>query len=430
MAKDTNIALRNQVLYSVFVRDHTEEGTFAALEKDLDRIRALGTDIIWLMPIHPIGREARKGKDGSPYAIRDYRDVNPEYGTREEFCHLVDAIHARGMKCIIDVVYNHTSPDSWLKEHHPEWFFHKPDGSFGNQVADWGDIIDLDYKNNPDLWDYQIDTLKMWASIVDGFRCDVAPLVPVEFWERARAEVETVRPGCIWLAESVDPPFIKENRDHGVYAASDCEVYRAFDMEYDYDMKEYYLGYIKKTIPLSRYVEMLLHQEMIYPQNYVKMRHLENHDNPRARDLIPEIPQLQNWTAFMYFLRGSLLLYGGQEKAVAHLPDLFNGDVVPWNGEDTVDLTGLLQSLYPIKHDPILADGVVEMKAHDEEDTAVIVYRKDGRTCVGVFSLMAKNADVPVPAPDGTYQNRIDGSDVVVKDGKLLGSGRPVIFDC
>ena len=95
-----------------------------------------------------------------------------------------------------------------------------------------------------------------------------------------------------------------------------------------------------------------------------------------------------------------------------------------------MDLTGLLQSLYPIKHDPILSDGVVEMKAHDEEDTAVIVYRKDGRTCVGVFSLMAKNADVPVPAPDGTYQNRIDGSDVVVKDGKLLGSGRPVIFDC
>ncbi len=99
------------------------------------------------------------------------------------------------------MVYNHTSPDSWLRNHHPEWFFHKADGSFGNQVADWGDIIDLDYIHNPDLWDYQIDTLKMWASIVDGFRCDVAPLVPVEFWERAREEVAQINPDCIWLAD-------------------------------------------------------------------------------------------------------------------------------------------------------------------------------------------------------------------------------------
>ena len=96
--------LTHQVIYSVFVRCHTPEGTFRALERDLDRIRALGTDILWLMPIHPIGIEGRKGTLGSPYAIRDYRAVNPEYGTREDFLHLVEAIHAGGMKCIIDVV--------------------------------------------------------------------------------------------------------------------------------------------------------------------------------------------------------------------------------------------------------------------------------------------------------------------------------------
>ena len=430
MAKNTAIALRNQVVYSVYVRNHTNEGTFAAVEKDLDRIKALGTDIVWLMPIHPVGEEARKGQAGSPYAIRDYRDINPAYGTRADFCHLVDAIHARGMKCIIDVVYNHTSPDSWLRNHHPEWFFHKADGSFGNQVADWGDIIDLDYIHNPDLWDYQIDTLKMWASIVDGFRCDVAPLVPMEFWERARQEVAQINPDCIWLAESVEPSFVKENRDHGVYAASDCETYSAFDMEYDYDMKEYYRDYLDRKIPLSRYVEMLLRQEMIYPQNYVKMRHLENHDNPRARDLIPEMPRLINWTAFMYFLRGSMLLFGGQEKAIAHLPDLFNVDPVDWNGEGTEDLTQLMQSLYAIKHDAILADGLLEMKADDEQDGATIGYRKDGRTCVGVFSLMANQAHVPVPAADGIYQNRVDGQNVTVKNGELIVEGRPVIFDC
>ena len=108
MAEHTDQNLLHQVIYSVFVRNHTKEGTFRALESDLDRLKGLGADIIWLMPIHPIGSEGRKGTLGSPYAIQDYRGINPEYGTREDFIHLVDAIHARGMKCIIDVVYNHT----------------------------------------------------------------------------------------------------------------------------------------------------------------------------------------------------------------------------------------------------------------------------------------------------------------------------------
>lgn len=120
MAEHTDQNLLHQVIYSVFVRNHTKEGTFRALEGDLDRLKGLGADIIWLMPIHPIGSEGRKGTLGSPYAIQDYRGINPEYGTREDFIHLVDAIHARGMKCIIDVVYNHTSPDSVLAHTHPE----------------------------------------------------------------------------------------------------------------------------------------------------------------------------------------------------------------------------------------------------------------------------------------------------------------------
>ena len=158
MAVDTEKTLRNQVLYSIYVRNYSEAGTFAAVQADLDRIKALGTDIIWLLPIHPTGEKHRKGTLGSPYAIRDYRAVNPEFGTLDDFRHLVDAIHDRGMKCIIDVVYNHTSPDSWLAEHHPEWFFHKPDGSLGNRFGDWWDVADLDYSHK-ELWEYQIETL-------------------------------------------------------------------------------------------------------------------------------------------------------------------------------------------------------------------------------------------------------------------------------
>ena len=144
MARDTDPRLQNQVIYSVYLRNHTREGTFRALIPDLDRIRALGVDILWLMPIHPIGEKCRKGRLGSPYANRDYRSVNPEYGTEEDFRALVDAIHDRGMKCMIDVVYNHTSPDSVLWREHPEFFYRRSDGTPGNHVGDWSDIIDLD----------------------------------------------------------------------------------------------------------------------------------------------------------------------------------------------------------------------------------------------------------------------------------------------
>ena len=232
MALQTDKHYRNQVMYSVFVRNHSNEGTFAGVRRDLDRIQSLGVDIIWLMPIHPLGEVARKGTLGSPYAIRDYRAVNPEYGTLEDFVALVEDIHSRGMKCIIDVVYNHTSPDSRLAQEHPEWFYHKPDGSFGNRIGDWTDIIDLDYIHR-ELWVYHIETLKQWARIVDGFRCDVAPLIPLEFWLEARRQVEKVRPGCIWLAESVEPEFVVENRARGMTALSDGEIFQAFDMAYD-----------------------------------------------------------------------------------------------------------------------------------------------------------------------------------------------------
>ena len=136
MAQNTSRELRTQVMYSIFVRSYSRQGTFEAVRQDLDRIKALGADIIWLLPIHPIGKAARKGSLGSPYAIRDYRSVNPEYGTQQNFERLVADIHAHGMKCIIDVVYNHTSPDSVLRMTHPEWFFKKPDGTFGNKVGE------------------------------------------------------------------------------------------------------------------------------------------------------------------------------------------------------------------------------------------------------------------------------------------------------
>ncbi|MCI9155812.1 MAG: alpha-amylase [Lawsonibacter sp.] len=425
MAKNTQKEYRNQVMYSVFVRNHSEEGTFEAVRRDLERIKALGVDIIWLMPIHPIGVTARKGAAGSPYAISDYRAVNPEYGTVQDFQCLVDEVHRLGMKCIIDVVYNHTSPDSWLVKNHPEWFYHKADGSLGNHVGDWTDIVDLDY-SNPGLWNYQIETLKYWASMVDGFRCDVASLVPLEFWLQARAEVETVRPGCIWLAESVEPEFIRLARSQGITALSDSEIFQAFDISYEYDLYPDYQDYLDGKASLSRYAQAVNRQEAIYPDNYVKLRYLENHDRLRAAAAIPGEAALLNWTAFLYFQKGMTLLYGGQEVSCVHLPNLFEKDPVDWSSGP--DRSGLLRRLYELKQNPLLTDSAYCVQAL-RGDILHGAHRSGERQLTGIFSLKGNCGLVAVEAPDGIYPNLAEGGSVEVKFGRVSCQGRPIIFE-
>lgn len=424
MAKNTDKSYRNQIIYSVYVRNYSPEGTFEGVRRDLDRIKDLGTDIVWLLPIHPVGERARKGTLGSPYAIRDYRAVNPEYGTLEDFRRLVDGIHAKGMKCIIDVVYNHTSPDSWLAEHHPEWFYHKPDGSFGNRVGDWTDIIDLDY-SQPALWDYQIETLKYWAGMVDGFRCDVAPLVPLDFWLRAREEVETIRPGCFWLAESVEPPFVKEGRADGLEVLSDSECFQAFDACYDYDIFDIFQGYLEGKVPLSRYAGAVNGQEVIYPENFVKLRFLENHDRARAAFVIPDRNALVNWTAFLYFQKGITLLYAGQERSCTHRPGLFDKDDIDWTGEDISDL---LKTLAGLKRNPILTDSRYEVRALPG-DILYASHRKGDRRLIGVFSVRGNSALVEVDAADGFYPNLAGEGAVEVYEGMVSCQGAPIIFE-
>ncbi len=425
MAKQTSKDLRNQVMYSVFVRNHSAEGSFEGVRRDLERIRSLGVDVIWLLPIHPTGLSARKGALGSPYAIRDYRAVNPEFGTPEEFQALVDDIHALGMKCIIDVVYNHTSPDSVLAHDHPEWFYHKSDGSFGNKIGEWSDIIDLDY-NQRALWDYQIETLKQWAAIVDGFRCDVAPLIPLDFWLRAREEVETVRPGCLWLSESVEPSFTVDNRARGMVSLSDSEIFQAFDVSYEYDIFFCFRGYLEGRYTLAEYADRVNQQEAIYPENYVKLRYLENHDNARAKFILPDETALRNWTAFLYFQKGMTLLYGGQEAECAHLPSLFDRDSICW--DTGKDLSPLLKRLGNLKKHPILRDSRYEVKALPH-DILYATHTHGGRRLIGVFSMKGECSLLDTDAPSGRYVNLVDGGEVEVHNGKLSTGGLPMIFE-
>ncbi len=426
MAKNTPNSLRDQVIYSVYVRNHTKEGTFCSIIPDLDRIKALGTDIIWLLPIHPIGIQGKKGSLGCPYANRDYRTVNPEYGTMEDFAALVNAIHERDMKCIIDVVYNHTSPDSVLTKEHPEFFYKKPDGSMGNHVGDWTDVVDLDY-NCSQLWDYQIESLKMWAGIVDGFRCDVASFVPVEFWCKAREACEEVRSGCIWLAETVHSGFGLMNRQMGLYSANDYEMFRAFDMEYDYDIREVLDRYLKGECHLSNYIDVLNFQECLYPANYNKMRCLENHDQPRICSFVKDRLALKNFTAFLYFLKGTTLLYGGQEFCCTAIPSLFDRDVFP---RDLGDISGWFPMLNRMKKNILSSEDAFQGAADDRNDIAILERNDMKIRKLGIFSLKGRRADVKVDFPDGTYLNHLDGTNVIVCDGILACEGKPMVLTC
>lgn len=422
MAINTDMSLRHQVIYSVFVRGHTKEGTFRALEGDLDRLRALGTDILWLMPIHPIGVEGRKGTMGSPYAIRDYRAVNPDMGTEDDLRHLVEAIHQRGMKCIIDVVYNHTSPDSVLAKTHPEFFLRDESGKPTRKVADWWDIVDLDYENR-DLWRYQIDTLKKWAEIVDGFRCDVASAVPLEFWQQARQEVESVRPGCIWLAESVHSAYTLAMRRAGVVSATDTELQTVFDMTYDYDIWHCFEGLLEGRNTLAEYALLLSYQELQYPGSYVKARCLENHDTARIASYFEDDARLDSYLAFLYFQRGATMLYSGMEYAPRERVDFFEN--MSSYGDMRRDMQLYLKKLKEMKLTLPLTGGYWL-----EAVNGYMVGHYDGPEgkALGVFDLCGIGAgSVQVDVPDGTYPNRLGGS-VTVSGGRLVLEGKPVVL--
>ncbi|MCX7923236.1 MAG: alpha-amylase family glycosyl hydrolase [Clostridia bacterium] len=333
MAQDTPKWLKNAVIYEVFTRNHSEKGTFEEVYKDLERIKELGADIVWFMPIHPIGVIDRKGTYGSPYAIKDYRAISPDLGDEKSFKKLIDKAHDLGMKVMIDVVYNHTSMDSVLVTEHPEWFIKDECGNISRKFDGWEDITDLDYSKR-DLWDYLIETLRMWASLgVDGFRCDVASMVPLEFWKEARRVINSEKE-VVWLAETVHKSFIAHLRGLGYVAHSDPDVHEAFDLTYDYDGFEYLQQYFKGEAEIKDYINHLYIQRTMFPEHAIKMRFLENHDNQRIATIITGQSALKNWTVFYNLLPGASLIYAGQEISAKKWPDLFEKDVINWDNDD------------------------------------------------------------------------------------------------
>ncbi len=433
---DTPPDVRSLVIYQVFPRNYGPTGTLPDITADLGRIVDLGVDVLFLMPIHPIGVEGRKGSAGSPYAISDYRVLHPDLGTDEDFDALVEAAHEAGLKVIIDVVFNHTSPDSVLVSEHPEFFHRDADGRPVTSVPEWHDIIDLKHPD-PHLARYLIDCLALWVRRgVDGFRCDVASLVPVEFWIQARSELARLRPGLLWLAESVSPEWVSRRRAKGLPTASDSELFEAFDVEYQYDLFSIWQAAVDGQVGVGRVLEMVRWQDGSWRPNEAKLRFVENHDQYRIMYFAPSRSQALAWTAFMACVPGPLMIYAGQEAGARKWSSLFEPDPVRWGDYELADFVGAVARLkkhpaqrtgafWVLADEPCIQVAWASMPA----DGRLGPVEDGGLSLYGVFNVAGVDDDVPVQLPDGGYVDLLTGNTVTVSRGRVPAPDSAVVLE-
>ena len=306
---------KNAVIYQINTRQFTNEGTFKAAESHLARLKDLGVDILWLMPIHEIGVKNRKGTLGSPYAVKDYFSVNHEFGTLEDLKHFVQAAHSMGMYVILDWVANHTAWDNPLVEQHPEWYARDWKGDFHpSPWRDWDDIIDLDYQQ-PALREYMTEALKYWVRVadVDGYRCDVAGFVPLDFWNQARRELDAIKP-VFMLAEW-------ESRDIHI---------EAFDMAYGWSWYDTMVAIAKGHANLDRLFTYYSHNEKEYPADVMRMLFVSNHDKNSWEGTEYEQfgDALEAVIALSATSEGMPLLYNGQEAGNTKRLEFFEKDPI------------------------------------------------------------------------------------------------------
>jgi glycosidase len=326
---------KNATIYQINTQQFSKEGTFRAAEKQLPRLKELGVDIVWLMPIHEIGKKNRKGTLGSPYSVKDYYSVNPEFGNIEDLKSFVKAAHKLGMYVILDWVANHTAWDNELTKTHPEWYEKDYKGDFRpTPWWDWSDIINLDYKQ-PGLRKYMTEALKYWVkeADIDGYRCDVAGFVPVDFWNNVRKELDAIKP-VFMLAEW-------ESRD--LHA-------EAFDMTYawswDEKMHKIAMGEAKDLSGLFVYYSW---NESAFPANSMRMIFVSNHDKNAWEGT--EFERFGNALQAAIVLsvvgEGMPLIYNGQEAGNTKRLEFFEKDPIVWkehpNGE-------LYKKLFALKH--------------------------------------------------------------------------------
>jgi cyclomaltodextrinase / maltogenic alpha-amylase / neopullulanase len=360
-AKKSAEWVKDAVIYEVYLRSFSKEGTFKALEKRIPELEKLGVTVVWLMPIHPTGKKFRKGSLGSPYSIQDYYAVNPEFGTLKDFKSLVKTVHQHGMKIIIDLVANHTAWDNPMLKKHQEWYTHDTSGTIIAPNPDWTDVADLDY-NNPELRKYMSKMMQYWVRDIniDGYRCDVAELIPTDFWETAVKELEAIKP-IIMLSEGTLP-------EHHV---------KAFDLTYSWNMYDVLQKVINGSTPASIFHDLLKTESYQFPKGSLRMRFNTNHDKnawdgPAVEKFTPLGAKATTVLAFTY--PGVPLIYNGEEVGNNKRLSLFEKTDIDWS--DHAEFRMLYETLSSLrKQHPAFVNGSYSVIQNSESNRVLSFMR-------------------------------------------------------
>lgn len=323
---------KNSVLYEVNVRQYTPEGTFNAFAKHLPRLKALGVDILWFMPTFPIGVLNRKGELGSYYSVKDFMDVNPAYGTLDDFKAVIEKAHSLGMHVMLDWVPNHTSWDNKLTIDHPDWYAKDQAGKFTPPIGtDWTDVIQLDWSKKG-LQDYMIEAMAFWVKMgVDGFRVDHPHNTPKEFWERARTELTAIKP-VLLLAEIEETGFLE----------------KGFDMNYAWELHHLMNSVAQGKDSVKALYRYYKKEWSVYPNSVYRLQFLTNHDENSWAGTIDSLmgDAQKPFAALIFTAQGVPLIYSGQEVCLGKKLKFFVRDTIKW---DSCSLTGYYKSLISLK---------------------------------------------------------------------------------
>lgn len=384
---------RNSTIYEVNIRQFTTEGTFKALKEHLPRLKELGVDILWFMPINPIGELNRKGTLGSYYSVKDYVDINPEFGNKNDFKILVEEIHKQGMYIILDWVANHTAWDhEWVKTR-PEFYTLDSLGNFVPPVADWSDVIDLNYVNR-ELWEEMKSALKYWVQEfnIDGYRCDVAGMVPTEFWNEVRLELEQIKP--VFMLAEWDTPEMHQ---------------KAFDMTYDWNLHKLFNQVYSEQKNVKDIIQHIKNDQIKYPDYAIRMQFTSNHDentwNGTEFERLGDAAEL--FAVLTYIVPGMPLIYNGQESGFNKRLEFFEKDLIIWQESKFEDLYRRL-NLLKEKNKALWAGanaGTTEFINHNE--SLIIKRSRDNNEVIGYFNLTNKEIflDISSEKIDNTYNN-------------------------
>lgn len=396
----------NKTLYEVYVRAFSKEGTFKAVKEKLPVTKALGIDVLWFMPIFPIGIKQRKGTLGCPYSVRDYYTVNPEYGSEKDFKKLISEAHKLDIKIVIDLVANHVAHDYIGFAADPDLVLKDKKGNPTRKIADWTDVVDLDYAyKNASEHVYKI--MRHWLEEynVDGFRCDVAGLVPLSFWEWSVPQLQKIKPDIYLLAEG-DGPLLHTKAFHSTY---DWVLYEL--------MQRVQQGKESAHILL----EWQDIRKNIYPKNALPLRFVENHDKKRATEVFDK--SIIPFIVFIFTMDGIPLLYNGQEIGAKEYLSLFDKQEIDWNKD--VHLKAVYSQLIKLrKSHTAFASGTIIKHVHNKIPDVLIYEKSANEHLLVIINIRDEqqliNCDRSICKKIATGRELLNTADSIIKNQNHL----------